>query len=409
MDLVAHHSAGVPAATTVIRREPVAPMRPSTDPEGLTQFSVVGTNRSLNHMSEKFKQVMRDISLTLKHVFNAYTAALVPGSGTSAMESVARQFATGKKCLVLRNGWFSFRWSQILEMGSIASEEIVLKGRPVEDGPNPAYGPCPMDEVIGTILQEQPAVVFAPHVETSCGIMLSDAYLKGVADAVHAAGGIFVLDCVASGCLWVDMAGVGVDVLISAPQKGWSAAPGAGIVMLSQAARKLLEETSSTSFSLDLKKWVHVMEAYEQGTHRLSTMPTDTILRFHSLQQEMASYGFEKLRTQQIELGDAVRRKLVQNGFKSVAAPGWGAPGVMVSYTSNPQVKTGAKFASLGMQISAGIPLMLDDFTSSSEFRTFRLGLFGIDKLRSLPDTVRCLEEVLKVLTCEFTLLVSCL
>jgi len=382
------------------KRSPSPKPNTSPDPHGLDEFSVVYTNRAINHMSKKFQQAMNEISSTLKDAYGAHTAALVPGGGTYAMESVARQFGTGHKCLVLRNGYFSYRWSQILEMGCIASEEIVLKGRPVETGSNPAYAPCPIDEVVKTIAQERPSVVFAPHVETSSGILLPDSYMKAVSDAVHAVGGIFVLDCIASGCLWVDMGSVGVDVLLSAPQKGWSSSAGAGIVMMSQKARTLLDDTKSTVFALDLKKWVQVMETYEQGGHMYhATMPTDAIIRLWEIQKESQAYGMQKMKQEQLKLGDSVRRLLAGHGYKSVAAPGYGAPGVVVSYTSDPEMKTGAKFAALGMQIAAGVPLMLDEFTTSSpEFRTFRLGLFGIDKLKKLNETVGRLDGVLDAL-----------
>jgi aspartate aminotransferase-like enzyme len=341
---------------------------------------------------------MKDISSSLKEVYGAHAAALVPGSGTFAMESVARQFGTNQKCLVLRNGYFSYRWTQILQMGSIASEEIVMKGRPLEDDVStPAYAPCPLDEVSQAIYQQRPAVVFAPHVETSSGIILPDSYIKGVADAVHAVGGLFVLDCIASGCLWVDMSALGVDVLISAPQKGWSSSPCVGIVMLSKAARARLDDTNNTVFALDLKKWVGVVEAYEKGGHMYhTTMPTDSIIRFRDVLLETKAYGFERARHEQIQLGEAVRRLLAQAGFKSVAAPGFGASGVVVSYTSDPEMKSGAKFAALGLQIAAGVPLMLDDFTTSSpDFITFRLGLFGIDKLSNMKEAIGRLEKAL--------------
>jgi aspartate aminotransferase-like enzyme len=313
------------------------------------------------------------------------------------MEAVARHFGLGKKCMVIRNGYFSFRWSQILETCCIASEEIVMKARPVEGGANPAYAPCPIDEVVKTISQERPGVVFAPHVETSAGIILPDEYMTAVAEAVHAVGGVFVLDCIASGCLWVDMATIGVDVLVSAPQKGWSSSAGAGIVMMNQKARSMLDSTQSSSFAIDLKKWVAVMEAYENGGHMYhATMPTDAILRFRDIQQESKAYGFERLRREQMQLGQKVRQLLADYGYKSVAAPGYGAPGVVVSYTNDPDMKTGAKFAAVGMQIAAGVPLMLDEFTTSSpEFRTFRLGLFGIDKLAKLRETVGRLDEAM--------------
>merc|ERR1719502_2330403 len=358
---------------TPSRKRSPSPKRqisPSPDPHGLDEFSVVYTNRAINHMSKKFQGAMKDISSTLKEVYGAHSAVLVPGGGTYAMESVARQFGAGRKCMVVRNGYFSYRWSQILSTGSIASKEIILKGQPVEQGDNPAYAPLDINKVVKCIAEEQPSVVFAPHVETSSGIILPDAYMKAVAEAVHNVGGIFVLDCIASGCMWVNMREIGVDVLISAPQKGWSSSAGAGIVMLSQEARALLQERQSTAFALDLNKWIAVMEAYEQGGHMYhATMPTDSIMRFRDIQQESKAYGFD-------------------------------APGVVVSYTSDQEMKTGAKFASLGMQIAAGVPLMLDEFTTSSpDFRTFRLGLFGIDKLQKIPDTVARLDAVMSTLT----------
>jgi aspartate aminotransferase-like enzyme len=396
-------SAFIPVVPTGNRKRSESPKNrvPSPDPDGLLEYSVVYTNRSLNHMSRKFQQVMNDISSNLKEVYGAHSLALVPGSGTFAMESVARQFGTNRKCLVIRNGYFSYRWSQILEMGSIASEEIVMKGRPVEEGSTPAYAPCPLGEVSQAIREQRPAVVFAPHVETSSGMILPDSYIKGVADAVHAVGGLFVLDCIASGCFWVDMRALGVDVLISAPQKGWSSSPCVGIVMLSKAAREVLDETTNTVFALDLKKWVSVMEAYEKGGHMYhSTMPTDAIIRFRDVQLETKAYGFERARQEQIRLGEAVRRLLAHTGFKSVAAPGFGAPGVVVSYTPDPEMKSGAKFAALGLQIAAGVPLMLDDFTTSSpDFITFRLGLFGIDKLSNMEETIGRLEKALFALS----------
>lgn len=382
------------------RKPSPRPSKQSPDPEGLAEFSVVYTNRALNHMSKKFQQAMREISATLKRVYNAQGVALVPGGGTYTMEAVAHQFGAGQKCLVLRNGYFSFRWSQIFEMGSIPSEEIVLKARPVEEGPNPCYAPCPLDEVVQTILREKPNVVFAPHVETASGIILPDAYMKEVAEAVHAVGGFFVLDCIASGCIWVDMKAIGIDILLTAPQKSWSSSAGVGLLMLSPAARTHLDATKSSIFALDLKKWVAVMEAYENGGHMYhATMPTDAIMRLSETQHEMEAYGLDKMRRQQWELGAAVRRLLAQEGFKSVAAQGFGAPGVVVSYTADPEVKSGSKFAALGMQTAAGVPLMLDEFTStSSDFQTFRLGLFGIDKLRKTPATVSFVEQTLRSL-----------
>ena len=175
---------------------------PLVDPDGLLEFSVVYTDRALNHMSKRFQQVMQDISVTLKEVYHAKSAVVVPGSGTFGMEAVARQFATGRKALVIRNGWFSYRWTQIFEMGSIPSESTVLKARRSGPGKQEPFAPAPIAEVVAAIRAQRPDVVFAPHVETSAGMILPDAYLRAVADAVHEVGGLFVLDCIASGTIW---------------------------------------------------------------------------------------------------------------------------------------------------------------------------------------------------------------
>ena len=232
---------------------------PDVDPDGLLEYSVVFSDRALNHMSRAFQGVMNDISRTLKHVYRGKSAIVVPGSGTFGMEAVARQFGTGRKCLVIRNGWFSYRWSQIFEMGGIPSETVVLKARRSESGSTAPYAPAPIEEVVITIREQRPALVCAPHVETASGIILPDAYLRAVADAVHASGGLFVLDCIASGALWVDMIACGVDVLISAPQKGWSSSACCALVMLSERARAAIDATTSTSFACDLKKWLQIM------------------------------------------------------------------------------------------------------------------------------------------------------
>ena len=366
---------------------------PDIDPDGLLEYSVVYTDRSLNHMSQSFQGVMRDISATLKQVYNAHAVAVVPGSGTYGMEAVARQLATGQKCLVLRNGWFSYRWTQIFEMGRIPAEAHVLKARPVAEGPQAAFAPAPLDEVLATIAAEKPQVVFAPHVETSSGMILPDDYLRAVSDAVHAVGGLFVLDCIASGTLWVDMQACGIDVLISAPQKGWSASPCCALVMLSEAAQARVEATQSTSFACDLKKWLQIMQAYEQGGHAYhATMPSDALARFRDAMLEAKAIGFAKVREQQQELGDRVRALLAARGFKSVAAKGFEAPGVVVCYTDDGQIKTGAKFAAIGLQIAAGVPLQCDE---PADFQTFRLGLFGLDKLGNIERTVATLGQAL--------------
>jgi aspartate aminotransferase-like enzyme len=366
---------------------------PSVDPEGLLEYSVVYTDRSLNHMSQSFQGVMRDISSTLKQVYNAHAVAVVPGSGTFGMEAVSRQLATGQKTLVLRNGWFSYRWTQIFEMGQIPAESIVLKARPVAGGSQAAYAPAPLGEVLATIAAERPQVVFAPHVETSSGMILPDDYLRAVADAVHAVGGLFVLDCIASGTLWVDMQACGVDVLISAPQKGWSASPCCALVMLGEAARARVEATQSSSFACDLKKWLQIMQAYEQGGHAYhATMPSDALARFRDAMKEAEAKGFATLSQQQRELGRRVRELLASRGFRSVAAPGFEAPGVVVCYTDDAQIRNGSKFAAQGLQIAAGVPLQCDE---PADFQTFRLGLFGLDKLGNVERTVVTLEQAL--------------
>ena len=366
---------------------------PNVDPDGLLEYSVVFTDRSLNHMSGTFQKVMNDISSSLKSVYKAHSVAIVPGGGTYGMEAVARQFATGKKCLIIRNGWFSYRWTQIFEMGSIPSEEIVIKARRTANAHQSPFAPAPIEEVVATIKTEKPAMVFAPHVETSSGMILPDDYIKAVAEAVHSVGGLFVLDCIASGTIWVDMAATGVDVLISAPQKGWSASPSAALIMLSREAREAMNETKSTSFAADLLKWLQIMEAYENGGHAYhATMPTDALTKFRDVVLETQEYGFDKVKAEQQELGDRVRAMLSNRGIKSVAAEGFQAPGVVVSYTDDMDIHNGKKFAAQGMQIAAGVPLMCDE---PEDYRTFRLGLFGLDKLHNVERSVANLEAAL--------------
>ncbi len=374
-------------------------IRPDVDPDGLLEYSVVFTDRSLNHMSKSFQEVMREISATLKSVYNAASVAIVPGGGSYGMEAVARQFATGRKCLVIRNGWFSYRWSQIFDAGNIPSQAIVMKARPSDGGATPAYAPAPIAEVVETIRREKPDLVFAPHVETSAGLILPEDYLRAVADAVHEAGGLFVLDCIASGTIWVDMEAAGVDILISAPQKGWSASPCAALVMMSAGARAAIDGTTSSSFACDLKKWLSIMEAYEGGGHAYhATMPTDALAAFHASMKETEALGFERIKADQQTLGDKVRAMLERNGFKSVAAEGFKAPGVVVSYTDAADIQNGAKFAAEGLQIAAGVPLECDE---GDDFRTFRLGLFGLDKLQNIDRTVANLEGALKNILAE--------
>lgn len=366
---------------------------PDVDPEGLLEYSVVYTDRALNHMSRRFQGVMRDVSDTLKRVYRAHSAIVVPGSGTFGMEAVARQYATGRKCLVLRNGWFSYRWTQIFDAGKIPSESRVLKARPLAGGRQAPYAPAPIDEVISTIERERPALVFAPHVETASGIILPDAYLRAVADAVHEVGGMFVLDCIASGAMWVDMAASGVDVLISAPQKGWSSYAGFALVMLGERARTAIDSTTSTSFACDLRKWLGIMETYEGGGHAYyATLPTDSLARLRDMMKDTERFGFDRARAAQQSLGDRVRAMLAGRGFASVAAEGYGAPGVVVSYTDDPDIQSGKRFIGMGLQTAAGVPLQCDE---PADFRTFRIGLFGLDKLQNVDRSVGFLEEAL--------------
>jgi len=366
---------------------------PGVDPNGLTEYSVVYTDRSLNHMSKAFQSVMTDISATLKQVYNAHAVAVVPGSGTFGMEAVARQFASDKRCLVIRNGWFSFRWSQIFEMGAIPASCQVLKARQIDSHSQAPFAPAPIEEVVATIQREKPDLVFAPHVETASGMMLPDSYIKAVADAVHEVGGMMVLDCIASGTVWVDMAACGVDLLISAPQKGWSGSPCCALVMMSPLARDRIENTQSSSFACDLKKWLQIMEAYENGGHAYhATMPTDALAQFRDVMKETEAYGFAKIREEQLALGAEVRQLLKQRGIKSVAAEGFEAPGVVVSYTGDADIHNGSKFLAEGMQIAAGVPLQCDE---PEDFRTFRIGLFGLDKLYDVDQAVDRFAETL--------------
>ncbi len=366
---------------------------PDIDPEGLLEYSVVYTDHALNHMSRKFQQVMRDISGVLKEVYHAKSAVLVPGSGTFGMEAVARQFATDKKVLVIRNGFFSYRWSQIFDAGKIPSASTVLKARPVAAGRQQPWAPAPVEEVVATIRAEKPAVVFAPHVETAAGMILPDAYLKAVADAAHEVGGLFVLDCIASGAIWVDMQATGVDVLVSAPQKGWSGSPCCAMVTLSERGRAAIEGTTSTSFAADLKKWLQVMETYEGGGHAYhTTMPTDALARPREVMLATRDYGFAKLRDEQWEIGRRVRAMLARHGIKSVAAEGFQAPGVVVSFTDDDGLHTAKAFIAEGVQTASGVPLMCDE---GPDYKTFRVGLFGLEKLHHAERSVANLEAAL--------------
>lgn len=364
---------------------------PNVDPDGLLEFSVVYTDRSLNHMSNEFKRVITDISSILKDVYQAHATVVIPGSGTYGMEAVARQFATNKKCLIIRNGWFSFRWTQIFEAGHISEDIHILKAQRINHEANAPFAPAPIDDVINFIKTEKPALVFAPHVETSAGMILPDDYLKKIGEAVQSVDGLFVLDCIASGAMWVDMKACHVDILISAPQKGWSSSPCCALIGMSERARNKIDSTTSTSFSCDLKKWLQIMETYESGQHVYhTTMPTDALKILRNVMKETQTIGFAKLKAAQIELGNKVRSLLSSRNFNSVAAPGFQSPSVVVSYTSDPDIQSGKKFMNVGLQTAAGVPLQCDE---GPEFRTFRLGLFGLEKLQNIDRTVKHLEH----------------
>jgi aspartate aminotransferase-like enzyme len=370
---------------------------PNVDPDGLLEFSVVYTDRSLNHMSEEFKKVMVDISGVLKDAYNASSAVIVPGSGTFGMEAVARQFANNQKCLVLRNGWFSYRWTQIFDMANITQDITVIKGKQLEDTAQGVFAPAPIEEVVAFIKKEKPAVVFAPHVETSAGIILPDDYLKAVGEAVRSVNGLFVLDCIASGAMWVDMKACNVDVVITAPQKGWSSSPCCALIAMGDRARERIESTQSSSFSMDLKKWLQIMEAYEKGGHVYhTTMPTDALKILRNVMKETQSLGFASLKAKQQELGEKVRALLVSNGYHSVSAKGFQSPGVVVSYTKDPDIQSGKKFIALGLQTAAGVPLQCDE---RPDFRTFRIGLFGLEKLAHIDRTLGHLAAALEKIT----------
>ncbi len=366
---------------------------PHVDPDGLLEYSVVFTDRSLNHMSASFQQVMRDISGMLKDVYKADAVALVPGGGSYAMEAVARQFGNDAHALIVRNGWFSYRWTQIFEAGGFAADTTVCMARQAGNDVTAAFAPAPIEEVTAKIREVKPDVVFAPHVETSAGLILPEDYVTELAAAAHEVGALMVLDCIASGCAWIDMKATGVDVLISAPQKGWSASPSAGLVMMSGRAVARLEETTSESFALDLRKWHQIMLAYENGGHAYhATMPTDALRAFRDTMVETRDFGFDRLRDAQWALGNGVRAMLAERGIRSVAADGFGAPGVVVSYTDDPDIQNGRKFAAQGMQIAAGVPLQCNE---PEGFRTFRLGLFGLDKLYDVDAALGRLKTVL--------------
>lgn len=373
-------------------------LRHDIDPDGLLEYSVVYTDRSLNHMSKKFQQVMKDLSAELKAVYNANAVAIVPGTGSYGMEAVARQLATNQKVLIIRNGFFSFRWTQIIEKGQISQDVTVLTAQTLENStPNQPFVPVAIETAVATILEQKPNIVFAPHVETASGMILPNDYIKQLSDAVHRVGGLLVIDCIASGCVWLDMQALGIDVLISAPQKGWSSTPCAGLVMLNETALERVKNTESTSFGLDLKQWLTIMQAYENGGHAYhATMPTDSLTAFRDTILEAKQIGFDKLAQAQWQLGEKVRQLLAEKGFVSVAGQGFEAPGVVVCYTDRDDIHKGLAFVEQGVQIAGGVPLKVGEPDS---FKTFRIGLFGLDKLNDIDGTVARLANVLEKIT----------
>jgi aspartate aminotransferase-like enzyme len=362
----------------------------------LKEFSVVYTDRSLNHMSDEFVDVIQDISRLIKTAYNAESAVIVPGSGTFGMESVARQFANDARVLIIRNGWFSYRWTQIFDMARITDDITVVTAEQIEDKYQAIYRPADVAQVVAAIRQNRPAVVFAPHVETSAGMILPDNYLEQVGAACTEVGALFVLDCIASGAAWVDMKQCGVDVLITAPQKGWSSTPCCAMIALSARARAAIDSTASSSYSMDLKKWLQIVETYEQGKFIYhTTMPTDALKELRDTMQETEAVGFETLKKAQYELGTVVRNMLVSKGFPSVAAFGYHAPGVVVCYTENDGLQNATRFRELGYQTAAGVPLQVGE---RADFKTFRIGLFGLDKLNDIAETIASLQQALEQL-----------
>ncbi|MFH4355460.1 MAG: aminotransferase class V-fold PLP-dependent enzyme [Neisseriaceae bacterium] len=367
--------------------------RNRVDPEGLLEFSVVYTNRALNHMSRAFQEVLRDLSCGLKEVYHAQHVAIVPGNGTTGMEAVVRQLAKGKKCLCLRNGFFNFRWSQILNLSQLCSAEVVIKAQSVSAVHYSAYVPATLEEVIKRIREERPNLVFATHVETSSGIRLTEAYIKEVARVTHEVGGWLIVDSIASGATWLDMQELNIDLLLTAPQKCWASTPCCALIMVNGAMRQYIDQTQSDSFALDLKKWFETMEVYERGGFAYyATMPTDSLKQLRDSMAEAKKLGLKNLKIQQEVLGREVRKLLKMRGFSLVADDAFAAWSIVVAYTDDLNIHSGKKWAEVGVQISSGVPLQCDE---PSDFTTFRIGLLGWDKLNSVASTVAELEQAI--------------
>merc|ERR1712176_787139 len=270
-----------------------------------------------------------------------------------------------------------------------------MGAQPVPSSDPIQYAPFPVDEVVKKIHEERPAVVFAPHVETSTGMILPDDYIEKVGKAVHEVGGLFVLDCIASGTVWVDMKALGVDVVISAPLKGWTGPTCSALVMLSERAAEKMAEKEESSFTLSLKRWSAIMDTYEAGGFGYhTTMPTDALRDFHEVSVEVLKIGLPELKQNQYELGKTARAALDKRGLTSVSAPGYQAPGVLVYHCplEIENLDMMKKFKKNNLQIAMGVPWKLDE---PEGMKTFRLGLFGLDKLGDIHGTVKTLTSAL--------------
>jgi aspartate aminotransferase-like enzyme len=366
------------------------------------EYSVVYTDRVFNLMSPVFQEAMVTVSTELKACYKAAACVLIPGSGTYAMEAVARQFAWKKSVVIVRNGYFSYRWSDIMHVCELPAHETVIQAKPVDaTEARPQLAPPSIESVVAAIREHKPALVCAPHVETSTGILLSKDYIRALSAATHEVGGLLCIDGIAAGMVWLDMVELGVDVYVTAPQKGWTGPACVGIAMLSEAGVKAAKHSQSNSFCCNLAQWLVVMDEYENkekkgpGFKYYTTLPTDAIMQFRDRILETKKIGYETTQKNMEELGRRVRAELAQRGFKSVAADGWGAPGVVVVYSHIDGAV--AKFKGAGLQIAGGVNWMLGQDKWAHPIdpttATFRLGLFGIDKVQNVTECVTRLTK----------------